>query len=193
MPVSFSTNASIVNRCCAQSRATVASSAPTDLSSVLQFKLEALAAINPPPTRIAISFLPGTIELNVTVIPEIAPLHSPSFVLLRALCFPARQWVVSELIGIRPHQASGGTNPCVRSKRPANVVLWLQGITVAWMLVECAVSIYAAALARSPAILAFGADSLIEVFSATVVRCFLFRKSSRTVRPVCCCSPWRVL
>ena len=37
------------------------------------------------------------------------------------------------------------------------------------MLVECGVSLYAAALARSPAILAFGSDSLIELFSATVV------------------------
>ncbi len=76
---------------------------------------------------------------------------------------------MSDFVGIRPQQAGGGTSPGVRSKRTANVVLWLQGITVAWMLVECAVSLYAAALARSPAILAFGSDSLIEVFSATVV------------------------
>jgi hypothetical protein len=37
------------------------------------------------------------------------------------------------------------------------------------MLVECGVSLYAAAAARSPAVLAFGSDSLIELFSATVV------------------------
>ena len=37
------------------------------------------------------------------------------------------------------------------------------------MLVECGVSLYAGALARSPALLAFGSDSLIELFSATVV------------------------
>ena len=37
------------------------------------------------------------------------------------------------------------------------------------MLVECGVSLYAAALAHSPAMLAFGSDSLIELFSATVV------------------------
>jgi divalent metal cation (Fe/Co/Zn/Cd) transporter len=36
------------------------------------------------------------------------------------------------------------------------------------MLVECGVSLYAAALAHSPAIAAFGSDSLIEVFSAAV-------------------------
>ena len=37
------------------------------------------------------------------------------------------------------------------------------------MLVECGVSLYAAALAHSPAMLAFGSDSLIELFSAAVV------------------------
>jgi divalent metal cation (Fe/Co/Zn/Cd) transporter len=57
----------------------------------------------------------------------------------------------------------------VSSKRSSTVVLWLQGITLAWMLVECGVSLYAAAVSRSPAILAFGSDSLIELFSATVV------------------------
>jgi divalent metal cation (Fe/Co/Zn/Cd) transporter len=37
------------------------------------------------------------------------------------------------------------------------------------MLVECGVALYAAAMARSPALLAFGSDSLIEVVSALVV------------------------
>jgi len=37
------------------------------------------------------------------------------------------------------------------------------------MLAECAGSLYAAATARSPVIAAFGSDSLIELFSATVV------------------------
>ena len=37
------------------------------------------------------------------------------------------------------------------------------------MFAECGVSLYAAALARSPAMLAFGSDSLIELFSASVV------------------------
>ena len=56
-----------------------------------------------------------------------------------------------------------------RSSRSPTVVLWLQGITLAWMLVECSLSLYAAALARSPALLAFGSDSLIELLSAMVV------------------------
>jgi divalent metal cation (Fe/Co/Zn/Cd) transporter len=55
------------------------------------------------------------------------------------------------------------------SRRPLTVVLWLQGITLAWMLVECGVSLYAAETAHSPALLAFGSDSLVELFSATVV------------------------
>lgn len=46
---------------------------------------------------------------------------------------------------------------------------WLQGITIAWMLVECAVALVAAARAHSPALLAFGSDSLVELLSASVV------------------------
>lgn len=50
----------------------------------------------------------------------------------------------------------------------ATAVFWLQGITIAWMIVECAVSLYAASAAHSSALLAFGADSLIELLSAIV-------------------------
>jgi divalent metal cation (Fe/Co/Zn/Cd) transporter len=48
-------------------------------------------------------------------------------------------------------------------------VAWLQGITLAWMLVECAVSLFAAARAHSVALLAFGSDSFVELLSAIVV------------------------
>ncbi|HEV2322798.1 MAG TPA: cation transporter [Terracidiphilus sp.] len=48
-------------------------------------------------------------------------------------------------------------------------VAWLQGITLAWMTVECAISLWAAANAHSVALLAFGSDSLIELLSAVVV------------------------
>ncbi len=48
-------------------------------------------------------------------------------------------------------------------------VLWIQGVTLAWMLVEFGVSAYAAVTAHSPAMLAFGSDSLVELLSATVV------------------------
>ena len=56
------------------------------------------------------------------------------------------------------------------SKTPARTrVFWLQGVTLAWMLVEFGVAAYAAATAHSPAMLAFGSDSLVELMSAAVV------------------------
>jgi len=45
----------------------------------------------------------------------------------------------------------------------------IQTITIVWMTVEAAVSLAAAWMARSPALLAFGGDSGIELFSAIVV------------------------
>lgn len=44
-----------------------------------------------------------------------------------------------------------------------------QVITIAWMSVEAAVSLSAAWRARSPALLAFGGDSAVELLSAVVV------------------------
>jgi divalent metal cation (Fe/Co/Zn/Cd) transporter len=46
---------------------------------------------------------------------------------------------------------------------------WLQYLTIGWMLVECTLSLIAAAQAHSVALLAFGSDSLIELLSASVV------------------------
>jgi divalent metal cation (Fe/Co/Zn/Cd) transporter len=48
----------------------------------------------------------------------------------------------------------------------------IQTLTIVWMTVEAAVSLTAAWMARSPALLAFGGDSAIELLSAIVV---LFR------------------
>jgi divalent metal cation (Fe/Co/Zn/Cd) transporter len=48
-------------------------------------------------------------------------------------------------------------------------IVWLQSITLLWMLVECGVSVYGAVSAHSSALLAFGADSFVELLSATVV------------------------
>jgi divalent metal cation (Fe/Co/Zn/Cd) transporter len=45
----------------------------------------------------------------------------------------------------------------------------VQIVTIAWMSVEAAASLFAAWRARSPALLAFGGDSAIELFSAVVV------------------------
>jgi divalent metal cation (Fe/Co/Zn/Cd) transporter len=45
----------------------------------------------------------------------------------------------------------------------------VQTLTIAWMSVEAVVSLFAAWRARSSALLAFGGDSAIELFSAVVV------------------------
>lgn len=58
---------------------------------------------------------------------------------------------------------------CAPISHAPRQIFWLQGITLAWMLVECGVSLYAAGRAHSPALLAFGSDSLIELLSATIV------------------------
>ncbi len=45
----------------------------------------------------------------------------------------------------------------------------VQTVTIAWMSVEAVVSLFAAWRARSPALLAFGGDSAVELLSAVVV------------------------
>lgn len=54
------------------------------------------------------------------------------------------------------------------SSRMTRTVLWLQGITLAWMAIECTVSLYSAKTSHSAALLAFGADSFVELLSALV-------------------------
>ena len=48
-------------------------------------------------------------------------------------------------------------------------ILWVQTFTVVWMTAEAGVALAAAWRARSPALLGFGGDSLIELLSAAVV------------------------
>jgi divalent metal cation (Fe/Co/Zn/Cd) transporter len=48
-------------------------------------------------------------------------------------------------------------------------VIWIQTLTLIWMSVEATVSLGAARVARSPALLAFGGDSAIELLSAAIV------------------------
>ena len=48
-------------------------------------------------------------------------------------------------------------------------VIWIQNLTIIWMSVEAVVSLGAAWMARSPALLAFGGDSGVELLSAAVV------------------------
>jgi divalent metal cation (Fe/Co/Zn/Cd) transporter len=55
----------------------------------------------------------------------------------------------------------------------------VQTIAILWMTVEAGVSLSAAWAARSPALLAFGGDSLVELFSASVV---LWRFTTRVTQ-----------
>ena len=48
-------------------------------------------------------------------------------------------------------------------------IVRLQALTIAWMTVEAVVALGAAWAARSPALLGFGGDSAIELFSAIIV------------------------
>ena len=73
---------------------------------------------------------------------------------------------------LRNHPAHGtilDTPPrplCPDARRP---IVGLQLVTLAWMLVECSVALFAAWQARSISLLAFGSDSLVELISAGVV------------------------
>jgi divalent metal cation (Fe/Co/Zn/Cd) transporter len=70
-------------------------------------------------------------------------------------------------------QITSPSSPPRTTARPpvmrSHAVLWIQGVTLAWMLIECGASLYAAAAAHSPAMLAFGSDSVVELLSATLV------------------------
>lgn len=48
-------------------------------------------------------------------------------------------------------------------------IVWLQALTVAWMLLECGISVYSAITAHSSIMMAFGSDSVIELLSAWLV------------------------
>lgn len=64
---------------------------------------------------------------------------------------------------VRPVAAAKISDQCLRQ------IGWLQGLTITWMLVECSVALSSAYRARSVALLSFGADSFVELLSATVV------------------------
>ena len=62
--------------------------------------------------------------------------------------------------------------PAKEDTAPAEVlqrVIWIQTLTLIWMSIEGAVALGAAWLVRSPALLAFGGDSAVELLSAAVV------------------------
>ena len=59
--------------------------------------------------------------------------------------------------------------PCTARAVLTRPAAWLLWITLGWMTLECAGSLFAAARAHSVALLAFGSDSLVELLSAAVV------------------------
>jgi len=58
---------------------------------------------------------------------------------------------------------------CATSGFVPRQVVWLQWISLGWMMLECAGALFAAVKAHSVALLAFGSDSLIELLSAGLV------------------------
>jgi len=59
--------------------------------------------------------------------------------------------------------------PQIAAPDAARQIRRVQAITIAWMSVEATVSLFSAGRAHSPAMLAFGGDSAVELLSATVV------------------------
>ena len=88
---------------------------------------------------------------------------------------------MSEFVQIEVQLSRSSTVTCAPTV-PSAAVFWLQGITLTWMLVECGLSLYAAAAARSPAMLAFGSDSFVELLSAGVVLLQFLRQVSTSQR-----------
>ena len=76
--------------------------------------------------------------------------------------------VTARVVQIEVHRSSTGVAPGM-PLRQRTALYWLQGITLVWMLAECGLSLYAAKQARSPAMLAFGSDSLVELLSSAIV------------------------
>jgi divalent metal cation (Fe/Co/Zn/Cd) transporter len=70
---------------------------------------------------------------------------------------------------IQLREDAAAQDSCSIPAKTNQIMIWLQSITLAWMLVECGVALYGAVSAHSSALLAFGADSFVELLSATVV------------------------
>ena len=63
----------------------------------------------------------------------------------------------------------GGITKAEDLQQAVRQVQRVQSITIFWMSIEAALSLWMASAARSPALLAFGGDSFIELLSAIVV------------------------
>jgi divalent metal cation (Fe/Co/Zn/Cd) transporter len=95
---------------------------------------------------------------------------------LKATATPHIQWTVRvrRLYANIPRRLDGiipsvGSVVQIPTKGALKRIQRVQTLTIAWMSVEAALSLWAAWRARSPALVAFGGDSTIELLSAVVV------------------------
>ena len=72
---------------------------------------------------------------------------------------------VAEAVQSATKTAQPASSPALRH----GTVLWLQAVTLTWMALECGIALTSAVKAHSAALLAFGADSTVELLSAGVV------------------------
>lgn len=76
---------------------------------------------------------------------------------------------MSQLIQIRHPHSAVCQEQGLAGARWKHRILRLQVVTLVWMVAECGVSLASAATAHSPALLAFGSDSFVELISAVIV------------------------
>ena len=67
------------------------------------------------------------------------------------------------------HNGSMSSTALADSQNVVRRIIWIQAITIGWMTVEAIFALGAAWRAHSPALVAFGGDSAIELLSAVVV------------------------
>jgi len=80
-----------------------------------------------------------------------------------------RNGAMSQFVQIGLPQAGLSEEQCLSPAGVRQHIVRLQAITLVWMVVECGVSLGAAVAAHSPALLAFGSDSFVELLSAVIV------------------------
>ncbi len=74
---------------------------------------------------------------------------------------------MADLLQVQPQMKA--CRECGKNDGTSVLVVRLQILTLAWMSVECGLALFAAYKGSSPALLAFGSDSLVELLSAAVV------------------------
>jgi divalent metal cation (Fe/Co/Zn/Cd) transporter len=80
-----------------------------------------------------------------------------------------RKQFVNKLSQIEARSTRRASVPCSTDQSAARHIVRLQLLTLAWMFIECGVALFSAYRAHSPALLAFGSDSFVELLSASVV------------------------